>query len=58
MTPLSVAAQKGSAEIMALFFKKCKFTPGVFDDIIVCILCFALVITSAREPTPVIFLLF
>ena len=28
MTPLSVAAQKGSAEIMALFFKKCKFTPG------------------------------
>ena len=23
MTPLSVAAQKGSADIMALFFKKC-----------------------------------
>ena len=23
MTPLSVAAQKGSVEIMALFFKKC-----------------------------------
>ena len=23
MTPLSVAAQKGSAEIMALFFKRC-----------------------------------
>ncbi|XP_067037370.1 transient receptor potential cation channel subfamily A member 1-like isoform X2 [Acropora muricata] len=26
MTPLSVAAQKGSAEIMALFFKKCSET--------------------------------
>ena len=25
MTPLSVAAQKGSADIMALFFKKCTY---------------------------------
>ena len=25
MTPLSVAAQKGSAVIMALFFKKCTY---------------------------------
>lgn len=25
MTPLSVAAQKGAADIMALFFKKCMF---------------------------------
>ena len=33
MTPLSVAAQKGSADIMALFFEKCKkwsgFSSGV-----------------------------